>query len=147
MTDLLITPVGAEAVARLLEIENQCFRNPWSKHHFTSAINSPQMHVCAYHQEDSTAGYTVLYIIKDVLVIANLAVSPDHRRKGIGEDLLNYGLELGKSQGCGSSILDVRQSNTTAVSLYKKANYIIIGINRGYYKNPYEDSYVMGKEI
>jgi [ribosomal protein S18]-alanine N-acetyltransferase len=147
MTNSLITPVGTEAVAGLLEIENQCFRNPWSKHHFTSAINSPQMHVWVYQQKISMAGYIVLYIIEDVLVIANLAVSPDHRRKGIGEDLLNYGLDLGRNQGCGSSILDVRQSNTTAVSLYKKANYIIIGNNKGYYKNPYEDSYVMGRKI
>lgn len=147
MTDAHITPVGTEAVARLMEIEDQCFCNPWSMKHFTSAINSPHMDIFAYHTGDSIFGYIVLSRIRKVMVIANLAVSPEHRRKRIGEALLKYGLEFGRINYCSSSILDVRQSNKTAVSLYRKADFFIIGINKGYYKNPYEDSFVMAREI
>ncbi|MFH1964952.1 MAG: GNAT family N-acetyltransferase [Acidobacteriota bacterium] len=95
----------------------------------------------------SIVGYIVLYRIGKVMVIANLAVSPEHRGKGIGEALLKYGLEFRRINYCNSSILDVRQSNKTAVSLYRKADFFIIGINKGYYKNPYEDSFVLVREI
>jgi len=147
MTDAQITRVGTESVKRLQEIEKQCFSNPWSMKHFTSAINSPRLDIYAYHLGYSIFGYIVLYRIEKVMVISNLAVSPEHRRKGIGRALLKYGLEFGKVNYCNSSILDVRQSNKPAVSLYRKADFFIIGTNKGYYKNPYEDSFIMVREI
>ena len=147
MSDSKIAPVGLEAIGGLLEIERQCFKNPWSISHFTSAIKSPLMNIYGYFAADLITGYIVLYRLSKVLVIANLAVSPDYRAKGIGTALLVYGLEFGRTNHCNYSILDVRQSNEKAVSLYRKEGYVIIGKNKGYYQNPYEDSFIMGRAI
>ncbi len=147
MSEKKIAPVGIESVACLLEIEKQCFRNPWSISHFTSAFKSPLMDIYAYFAADLVAGYIVLYRLSKVLVIANLAVSPEYRAKGIGTALLVYGLEFGRTNHCNYSILDVRQSNEQAISLYRKEGYVIIGKNKGYYQNPYEDSFIMGRAI
>ncbi len=147
MSENIIAPVGLEAVAGLLEIERQCFKNPWNISHFTSVIKSPHMDIYGYFEADLMAGYIVLYRLSKVLVIANLAVSHEYRAKGIGTALLVYGLEFGRTNHCNYSILDVRQSNEKAVSLYRKEGYVIIGRNKGYYQNPYEDSFIMGRAI
>ena len=147
MTEGKITPVGAEAVGSLVEIENQSFNNPWSIRQFSSALSSPQMDISAYCLGDSISGYIVMYRIRNVLVIANLAVAPGNRRKGIGEALLDHGLDSGKKHHCNYSVLDVRQSNKAALNLYSKKGYVIIGSNKGYYQNPCEDSFIMGRGI
>jgi ribosomal-protein-alanine N-acetyltransferase len=147
MTEKKITRVGSEAVACLLEIEKQRFNNPWNIKHFNSAVNSPKMDISAYFLDNEIVGYIVLYRIRKVLVIANLAVAPGNRRKGIGEALLEYGIESGQKHHCTYSFLDVRQSNQAALSLYGKQGFVIVGSNKGYYKNPCEDSFIMGRAI
>jgi [ribosomal protein S18]-alanine N-acetyltransferase len=147
MSNAVIAPVESEAVEDLLRIEKESFSNPWSRNHFISAIKSPQMDVLAYRLDDSVAGYIVLYRIKAVMVIANLAVSGEHRMEGIGSSLLKYGIQQGRENNCNYSVLDVRKSNKAAVSLYKKSGFSIIGSNKNYYLNPGEDSLVMGRPI
>ncbi len=147
MSENRIVRVEMDSTACLLEIERQCFKNPWNINHFTSVIKSPLMDVYGYFAADLIAGYIVLYRLNEVLVIANLAVSPEYQAKGIGTALLAYGLECGRNNHCNYSILDVRQSNEKAINLYRKEGYVIIGKNKGYYKNPYEDSFIMGREI
>ena len=44
---------------------------------------------------------------------------------------------------CERITLEVRESNTPAISLYKKLGYVNVGIRRSFYKNPVENSLLM----
>jgi ribosomal-protein-alanine N-acetyltransferase len=71
--------------------------------------------------------------------LLNLAVAPEHRRKGIARTLLDYA----KRQGPGLWFLEVRESNTAARTFYKSHGFIDFGKRKGYYQEPYEDAIVM----
>jgi len=62
--------------------------------------------------------------------VINLAVDPDARRRGLGEQLLRA-LETALPQG--DMILMVQQENTGARHLYEKAGYHSVGVGRNYY--------------
>lgn len=145
MKNTTIVSAKITDAACLLEIESSCFRNPWRLEHFTSAISSPTMDIYICRRNGAAAGYIVLSRIRKIMVIANLAVAPGHRRNGVGAMLLEFGLQYGRRNQCAYSALDVRQSNAAAINLYQKAGFSIIGNNREYYQNPCEDSFIMGR--
>lgn len=62
--------------------------------------------------------------------VINLAVDPDARRRGLGEQLLRA-LEAALPQG--DMILMVQEENAGARRLYEKAGYHNVGVGRNYY--------------
>jgi ribosomal-protein-alanine N-acetyltransferase len=44
-------------------------------------------------------------------------------------------------------VLEVRKSNSAAISFYFAFNFRIAGERRNYYSNPLEDAYVMERKI
>ena len=45
-----------------------------------------------------------------------------------------------------SLMLEVRTSNTPAISVYEKLGFIEVGRRKNYYRNPKEDAIIMRKE-
>jgi ribosomal protein S18 acetylase RimI-like enzyme len=70
-----------------------------------------------------------------------------HRRKGEGTRLL--GAVLGEfSSGGGKSVyLEVRESNTGAISFYEKHGFAKTGLRKGYYRAPDEGAVTMEKKL
>ena len=77
--------------------------------------------------------------------IVSLAVVPEMRRKGIGTSLMKRALEaLYNVYKVDEYYLEVRVSNTPAISLYKKLGFKPAKVIRGYYLDG-EDAYLMVK--
>jgi len=74
-------------------------------------------------------------------------VHPDFRGMGIGERVLQFVIEEVKSRGARLITLEVRPSNTAAVSLYRKLGFKMLGIRKGYYTVPPEDAIVLGLHL
>jgi len=68
-----------------------------------------------------------------------LAVDPAHRRQGIARALLQNQIE---SQS-GDWFLEVRASNTPAISLYESVGFTAVGTRPDYYSEPPETAIVM----
>jgi ribosomal-protein-alanine N-acetyltransferase len=75
--------------------------------------------------------------------ITNIAVHPDHRRKGYGAAITRALLRHAKDAKLESVSLEVRVSNTAAIELYKKAGFAEAGRRKGFYAKPTEDALVM----
>ena len=73
----------------------------------------------------------------------NLAVHPDHRREGVGEELARWVLGMGQEKGCRIAMLEVRESNHPARQLYEKLGFKVTAVRPGYYRDPKEDALVM----
>ncbi len=71
--------------------------------------------------------------------LLNIAVDPKFRGQGVGWRLLDDSLEI----LYGAVHLEVRKSNTTAISFYQKAGFSCTGERRAYYQNPNESGIVM----
>ena len=62
-----------------------------------------------------------------------LAVAPDHRRRGIGRELLQQFLDSARADGVTRAHLEVRDGNP-AIHMYRRAGFEPIGRRRNYYR-------------
>ena len=76
----------------------------------------------------------------------NIAVHPDYRKQGIGTALIVELIGELELRGSHSLMLEVRASNTPAISVYEKLGFIEVGRRKNYYRNPKEDALIMRKE-
>ena len=87
-------------------------------------------------------GYAGLWQIFDEGNITNIAVDPKRRREGIGDRLVGELVRNSMERGMISFTLEVRVSNSPAISLYERHGFEIAGIRPGYYVDG-EDAYIM----
>ena len=134
-------------IPAVLVIEGLSFSNPWSDATFRGEVQNKGISfpvVIVHEPDQKVVGYIIYWQIRDEVQITNLAVHPDFRGRGIGETVLAVILKEVRAKGATFVTLEVRSSNTPAVSLYRKLGFKVLGTRKGYYGNPVEDAYVMG---
>lgn len=67
--------------------------------------------------------------------IVSVAVTQEHRGKGVGTLLMKSAHDAMKGKGATESYLEVRVSNTEAVSLYERLGYKASGRLEAYYRD------------
>jgi ribosomal-protein-alanine N-acetyltransferase len=78
--------------------------------------------------------------------IVSVAVTPEHRRKGVGEAIVGNAMEAMKLYNAKQCYLEVRVTNEPAIELYKKLGFEVTRTIKGYYADG-EDAYVMTKKL
>jgi ribosomal-protein-alanine N-acetyltransferase len=78
--------------------------------------------------------------------IISVAVLESHRRRGLGRALVEEALAGLKSRGCSEAYLEVRVSNTPAITLYQHLGFAIVNRLEGYYRDG-EAAYLMAKPL
>ncbi len=92
------------------------------------------------------SGFAGFWIMADEAHITSIAARKSYRRQGIGELLLISTIDLTAELNARMVTLEVRASNTTAQSLYRKYGFIQVGVRRGYYTENKEDAVLMSAE-
>ncbi|UCE43138.1 MAG: ribosomal protein S18-alanine N-acetyltransferase [Candidatus Aminicenantes bacterium] len=139
-----------EDLPSVIEIENISYPNPWQLSSFKGEIENRPIsnpYVIIYRPLEKIIGYIIYWHIKNEVQISNIAISPDYRQLGVGEGVLrNILLEM-RHKRAEFVFLEVRPSNLAARRLYEKLGFTILGLRKGYYRNPSEDAIVMGKSL
>jgi ribosomal-protein-alanine N-acetyltransferase len=78
--------------------------------------------------------------------VVSVAVLPAHRRKGVGEALINKAMDAMRLYKARQCFLEVRITNTEAISLYKKLGFEVARTINGYYADG-EDAYLMSRDL
>jgi ribosomal-protein-alanine N-acetyltransferase len=127
----------------LCSVEEQSSFSPWAREVIERdlADDSPYLYLCARAGE-RILGFGVLLKKGKTAELANLAVLPEFRRRGVASQLLVGLAEIAGALGCGRMNLFVRQSNDGAVALYRLFGFTILGRDRQYYADR-EDALVM----
>ncbi len=133
-------------------IENISFSVPWSRNSFEDCLKNRFMDFFVATAEKDMGqtdllGYIVTLTLPPECEILNIAVSPSFRRKGIAEKLLSYVTERASEKDCDTLMLEVRESNLAARTLYEKQGFYSVGRRKGYYTNPVEDAILMDKSL
>jgi ribosomal-protein-alanine N-acetyltransferase len=97
----------------------------------------------AEEQPAQVAGFAIARCGSDEWEIENVVVSPEHRRRGIGSDLVREILKAARDARVGAVLLEVRESNTAARQLYDQLGFAEIGRRPGYYREPAEDALLL----
>jgi len=132
-----------ELLASLVQLEERCFSDPWSRGMMQSAIADPSVLVFALRENDTIVGYLILMTVHPDGEILNLAVMPEYRRQGLADRLFDACADYCRSAGMEMLFLEVRASNTPAISLYEKRGFVTVGRRKNYYRYPREDALVM----
>ena len=99
-----------------------------------------------FNEQDELIGYCGIWQILEEAHITNIAVSPEYRRKHIGEALLKTIIDNCYRNMVKFITLEVRVSNTPAISLYEKYGFKSLGTRKGYYQDNNEDALIMWTE-
>lgn len=126
----------------LVDMENQCFTDPWSKDMLKSEIENKLTTVFIMEDADKIVGYASLWVIFDEANINNIAIMPFARGQGYGQWLIIKIIEAAKEQKVKHIMLEVRASNTKAKRLYEKNGFVYIGQRIKYYEDG-EDADIM----
>jgi ribosomal-protein-alanine N-acetyltransferase len=133
-------------LAAVRMIEALSFSNPWSDTTFrgeiqNTSISSPL--VVVRRPGDEVVGYIIFWQIRDDVQVNNIAVHPESRGLGLGEAMMRFAIAKVRAAGATFMTLEVRQSNTPALTLYKKLGFEVMGTRKNYYTKPDEDALVM----
>jgi ribosomal-protein-alanine N-acetyltransferase len=135
-----------EDLSSVREIERRSFSNPWSDNTFRGEIQNTAVSfpmVVVRRPGEEVVGYIVYWRIRDDVQINNVAVHPHCRGLGLGEAMVRYVIARSREAEATFVTLEVRQSNTPALTLYRKLGFEVMGTRKNYYTKPDEDAYVM----
>lgn len=132
---------------QIVELEKQCFSVPWTYKDFEDTLKYENVVFLVAKENEQIVGYGGLYMSMDQGDIANIAVAPSYRRKGIADLLMKELFEEAKNKSVADIFLEVRESNQAAINLYKKYGFEQIGIRKAYYTNPTENGLLMMAKV
>jgi len=129
-------------------IEQASFSDPWVLEGFRNLLDHPRAKVeVAIGGDGGLLGYAVAWYVADESEIANIAVAPHARRRGVGSLLLDRILQAAADFGAKTVFLEVRESNDDARKLYEARGFEIAGRRPRYYRRPDEDALIMRRPL
>jgi [ribosomal protein S18]-alanine N-acetyltransferase len=145
---LCFRPVRPPDLARVVEIEKDGFRHPWSRELLERELGHAWSTILLATEEDGGGGevilgFVVFWLVHDEVHVLNLATALEARRRGVGRALMHEAAEAGRRRGATLATLEVRRSNTPALELYRALGYRQVGVRPNYYADEGEDAIVM----
>jgi [ribosomal protein S18]-alanine N-acetyltransferase len=127
---------------QVIAIERRAFPTPWSLAMFVLELSKSSGVCLAAVSGGRLVGYLICSRYETVWHIMNVAVDPDHRRRGVASALLaELYVRVGEDQP--RFTLEVRRSNLGAIHLYEREGFRAAGLRRRYYQDNGEDALVM----
>ena len=127
-------------------IEQKAYPTPWSRSMFASELAKPTSICLGAFEGQDLVGYVINSRYVDAWHVMNVAVDPDHQRRGIATALLERLFEVTRDDERRGYTLEVRVSNEDAIALYEKLSFEARGIRRGYYTDNREDALIMWRD-
>ena len=146
--NFLVRWMKAGDVSEVYNIEQETFPSPWTRESFLYRLNERDYNVSLVGLVGrKLVAYAISYIVCDELHFSNLAVKMNYRRHKIGEILLSTSMQHSEEKNCRWVHLEVRRNNKSAIQLYQKFGFKIVGVRKDYYKEENEDALLMSKSI
>ena len=144
---MIITNMSEQHVAQVAALEKLCFSDPWSEKSVAGELSNELALWLVADDNGSVLGYIGSQTVMGESDMMNVAVHPDSRKQGIATGLIVGLVEELRRRGSHSLTLEVRASNDSAISLYRKLDFQEVGRRRNYYRNPREDALILRKDF
>lgn len=140
-----IEKMTAACLDSVSALEAECFSHPWSKKSLEESLEKENSLFLVAVEDEKVIGYVGMEVIVDEGYIFNVAVSADYRRRGVGYALVRELVTYSMKNSLCFITLEVRESNSSAISLYSKFGFIKAGERKNYYSDPTEAAVLMTK--
>lgn len=129
-------------------LELATFPTPWSFNSYKFELErnpASELWVIEAEEEGQSrlGAYIVVWLLGEELHVANIAVVPAYRQKGLGRRLMHHVLSRAARAGMRYATLEVRVSNRAARALYESLGFQVAGRRKHYYRDNQEDALTM----
>lgn len=128
-----------EDFEQVLEIENECFKQPYSRKELEYEFNeNPVNKIIVAEFEGKIVGFIDFLITFNSSTIMQVAVTKEFRGQGIATQLLSemeHSFPKEIDDIVETITLEVRESNEAAKALYLKNGYELVVVKKNYYKD------------
>lgn len=144
---MMIEKMTQVHVAQIAQLEKLCFSDPWSEKSIATELDCRLSCWLVALEGEQVIGYVGSQTVIDESDMMNIAVHPDHRRRGVAEALVENLSDALRQRGSKALTLEVRISNDPAIRLYEKLGFAQVGKRPNYYRNPKEDALILRKVL
>jgi len=140
----MIRVMTVDDLDQVMLLELACFSVPWTREAFYKELTENTLaHYIVIEEDDQIIGYGGVWYIMDEGHITNVAIHPEHRKRGLGKILVDAMKKRAKESHLELMTLEVRVSNIAAITLYKRMGFDEAGIRPKYYTDNQEDALIM----
>ena len=84
-------------------------------------------------EQQNVVGHAVISVTAGESHILNLSIGKQHQRRGFGRQFIEFLVDEARARDAQTMLLEVRPSNTAAISCYNAAGFNEIGSRKDYY--------------
>ncbi|MEG1880175.1 MAG: ribosomal protein S18-alanine N-acetyltransferase [Oscillospiraceae bacterium] len=146
---IIFSVLSENDLDEIMMVEKVCFpKDAWTRKMFESELcNNISFYIVARDEDtNELIAYGGVWLMYDVGDITNIAVSPLFRHMGIAMEILKLLTDICRENHMKSISLEVRESNISAQSLYRKMGFKMAGTRKKYYENT-ENALIMTKDL
>ncbi|SBS29993.1 Mycothiol acetyltransferase [Marinomonas aquimarina] len=123
----------AADISAIQAFEQQSNPHPWSLKLIEEALHSRQTWLLQCSESGQLVGWLTASLLFDQSELELVVTDVQRRRQGLGRRLLKHWLQWATEQGCIEGLLEVRQSNQAAITLYQQLGFEQVGLRKNYY--------------
>lgn len=142
-----IIKLETEHAQDVYDILASSFSNPWSLDTVRDLLSCKYASCFGALSEDKLVGYACLEWVLDEGSLTDIAVKPEYRGRGFAKALMNELVNDAVKRDMQFVTLEVRESNISALSLYRSFGFEDVGKRPRYYKDPVEDALLLTKYL
>jgi ribosomal-protein-alanine N-acetyltransferase len=135
-------------VERVMRVEHEVYEFPWTEKIFSDCIRVGYYCWLAL-QRQNIVGHAVISVSAGESHMLNLSIAREHQRRGFGKEFIEFLIQQAQEKQAQTMLLEVRPSNTAAISCYNSAGFNEIGLRKDYYPAPEgrEDALLFARHI
>lgn len=133
LSTMRFVPMHVDDLSEVLVIENNIYPHPWTRGNFLDSIYNGYQAWTLREASGALAGYFLVMLAVDEAHLLNISVRRDLHGHGVGRMQLDKIVVLSKEHGMASVLLEVRPSNSRALTVYERYGFTRIGNRKGYY--------------
>ncbi len=149
MTELSFRPAQREDIAQVLANEVAAYEVPWGKQALIDSLQE-QYDFWLAMQHERIVGHLIFQSVVDESHLLNVCIHPRHQGLGLGRQVMEFWFSHCRERGLNRLFLEVRQSNSRAITLYQKLGFQQLSRRKNYYPlpdNQREDGLIMMREL
>lgn len=131
----------------VLEIERDSFEFAWTEEDFLCCLRQRNCIGMVAEYDHEIVGFMIYELHKSKLRILNFAVSRAHRRRHIGQQMVNRLVEKLSQQRRKEIFLEVRETNLDAQLFFSGEGFRALQVLRNHYDDTTEDAYYMSYRL
>ncbi len=133
-----LRPGTTEDLPGVSQIEKQSHPEPWSEAHFRQELSIPYSRFLVLTDDETDSivlGYMVYWLQAEAVSLLNVTVAPGCRGFGFSRILISAMVNEAVREEIPKVILEVRESNETAIRVYERIGFKKTHERKGFYSN------------